>query len=118
MRISGNAASADRAPSRAQPAGAVLSVPTANVPAMQQLTDTETAVLDFEDHWWKFAGAKESAIHDTFAWSPTRHYQVLNELLDRPEALAYAPMLVRRLLRLRDQRLATRSPGRVFTQQS
>ena len=25
-----------------------LSVPTANVPAMEQLTDTETAVLDFE----------------------------------------------------------------------
>lgn len=76
---------------------------------MQQLTDTEIAVLDFEDHWWKYAGAKESAIHDAFGWSPTRHYQVLNELLERPEALAYAPMLVRRLLRIRDSRLTART---------
>jgi len=89
-----------------------VSVATASVPAMQ-LTDTENAVLDFERHWWKYAGAKESAIHDAFGWSPTRHYQVVNRLLDRPEALAYDPMLVRRLLRLRDRRQATRSTRRL-----
>lgn len=87
-------------------------MPPANVPAMQQLTDTETAVLDFERSWWKFAGAKESAIHDAFGWSPTRHYQVVNTLIDRPEALAYDPMLVRRLLRLRAQRAANRAAQR------
>lgn len=76
---------------------------------MSALTDTEVAVLDFERSWWKFAGAKESAIHDTFGWSPTRHYQVVNDLIDRPEALAYEPMLVRRLLRLRDSRMSART---------
>ena len=76
------------------------------------LTDTETAVLDFERHWWKYAGAKESAIHETFGWSPTRHYQVLNELLGRPEALEHDPLTVRRLQRLRQQRQATRSTRR------
>lgn len=83
-----------------------------------QLTDTETKVLDFERSWWKFAGAKEQAIHDAFAWSPTRHYQVVNALIDQPAALAYDPMLVRRLLRLRASRQATRHGGRVFTQSS
>lgn len=87
-------------------------MPTSNVPVMQ-LTDTETQVLDFERSWWKFAGAKETAIHDAFGWSPTRHYQVVNELLGRPEALAYDPMLVRRLLRLREQRQANRGARRL-----
>lgn len=77
------------------------------------LTDTEVAVLDFERSWWKFAGAKESAIHEAFGWSPTRHYQVVNDLLDRPEALAYDPMLVRRLVRLRDRRQALRGARRM-----
>jgi hypothetical protein len=34
----------------------------------------------------------------------TRHYQRLNVLIDRPEALAHDPLLVRRLLRLREER--------------
>jgi hypothetical protein len=70
--------------------------------------DTETAVLGFERSWWKLAGAKESAIHDTYGWSPTRHYLILNTADRRPEALAYDPMLVRRLQRLRD---SDRRPG-------
>lgn len=72
------------------------------------LTVRDTMLLDFERSWWKFAGAKESAIHETFGWSPTRHYQALNALIDRPEALAHDPLTVRRLLRLRDQRQAVR----------
>ena len=28
------------------------------------LTDLETRILDFERNWWRFAGAKESAIKD------------------------------------------------------
>lgn len=76
------------------------------------LTDTETAVLDFERSWWKFAGAKETAILEAFDWTPTRYYQVVNDLLGRPEAMAYDPMLVRRLQRLRDQRQANRAARR------
>jgi hypothetical protein len=40
--------------------------------------------------------------------SPTRYHQVLVRALDLPEALAYDPMLVRRLRRLRDARRAAR----------
>lgn len=77
----------------------------------RQLTDTERDVLDFERSWWKYAGAKETAIRDRFAMSSTRYYQVLNALIDRPEALAYDPMGVRRLQRLRDARRRQRTAG-------
>lgn len=46
-----------------------------------------------------------------FGCLAVRHYQRVNALLDRPEALAYDPHLVRRLQRLRAARtqLRTRS---------
>ena len=44
--------------------------------------------------WWKYAGAKDQAIRDKFAMSATRYYQVLNALIDKPEALAQDPLLV------------------------
>lgn len=80
---------------------------------MQHLTDDETAILDFERHWWKYPGAKEQAIRDTFGHSSTRHYQLLNALIDRPEALAHDALLVRRLRRLRDARARQRSARRL-----
>jgi hypothetical protein len=36
--------------------------------------------------------------------SATRYYQVLNDLLENPEALAHDPILVKRLKRLRTYR--------------
>lgn len=57
-------------------------------------------ILDFEaGGTWTYAGLKEQAIRERFDMSATRYYQVLNGLLDDPAALAYAPLLVRRLLR-------------------
>lgn len=75
---------------------------------MTALTDTEKAILDLERLRWKFAGAKESAIHERLGWSPTRYYKRLNALLDDPAALAEDPMTVRRLLKLRERRRAAR----------
>jgi hypothetical protein len=51
-----------------------------------RLTDVEMAVLEFETQQWMYPGAKEQAIRETFDWSATRYFQVLNALLDRPEA--------------------------------
>src|SRR6478672_832572 len=62
-----------------------------------------------EQVWWRRAGAKETAIRDLFGLPPTRYYQVLNALVDRPEALAADPLLVRRLRRLRSARQQKRS---------
>ena len=73
------------------------------------LSRREHEMLTFERHWWRHAGAKETAIRDRFGVPPTRYYQVLNALVDRPAALAADPLLVRRLRRLRAARQRTRS---------
>ena len=70
-------------------------------------------ILAFERQWWKYAGAKEEAIKQLFGLSSTRYYQVLNALVDRPEALAADPMLVKRLRRLRASRQRQRSARRL-----
>lgn len=59
-------------------------------------------LLDFEAGWTSHGGAKARAIRAEFGWSTTRYYQVLDAALETPEALHHDPMLVRRLLRLRD----------------
>jgi len=73
------------------------------------LSRREHEMLTFERQWWRSAGAKETAIRDTFGVTPTRYYQVLNALVDRPAALAADPLLVRRLRRLRSARRRGRS---------
>ena len=78
-----------------------------------ELTAREREVLAFERQWWKYAGAKEQAVRDKFGMSSTRYYQVLNALIDRPEALAFDPLLVRRLRRLRAARQRARSARRL-----
>lgn len=81
---------------------------------MTDLTDTETRMLSFEQgRWWKYAGAKESAILVEFGMSATLYYRRLNALIDRPEALAHDPLTVRRLRRLRSQRQHQRSARRL-----
>jgi len=45
--------------------------------------------------------------------SATRYYQVLNALVDKPEALAADPLLVKRLRRLRQSRQRTRAARRL-----
>ncbi|MBJ8339629.1 MULTISPECIES: DUF3263 domain-containing protein [Antrihabitans] len=77
------------------------------------LTRREHDILSFERQWWKYAGAKEEAIKELFDMSATRYYQVLNTLVDRPEALAADPMLVKRLRRLRASRQKARAARRL-----
>ena len=76
------------------------------------LTERDRAILDFERTWWTQPGPKELAIKERFELSPTRYYQVLNELLDSPEAMEYDPLVVRRLRRFRDRRRRARFEGR------
>lgn len=73
------------------------------------LTELERDVLDLAGRRNRYAGAREAAIREELRLSPTRYAQVVNGLLDRPEALAYAPTTVKRLRRLRDGRRAARS---------
>jgi hypothetical protein len=89
---------------------AVRAVPAASSGV---LSERDMRVLEFERQWWKFAGAKEQAIREQFDMSATRYYQVLNALIDQPEALAFDPMLVKRLQRMRASRARARSARRL-----
>lgn len=85
-------------------------------PSSGRLTEQERAILAFERQWWKYAGAKEQAVRDLFAMTATRYYQVLNALIDRPEALDADPMLVKRLRRQRSSRQRARSARRLASE--
>ena len=80
----------------------VLDVAAAEEPP--ELDERGRRILEFERQWWRRAGSKEQAIHDTFNLSATRYYQLLNALLDDPLALAHEPVVVQRLRRLRASR--------------
>ena len=66
-----------------------------------ELSQRDIDILDFERSWWKHAGAKDRAIKERFDMSATRYYQLLNELLENPAAMAHDPILIKRLKRLR-----------------
>jgi len=82
-------------------------VPVASVAA--DLSERDAAILDFEASWWSASGVKEAEIRERFGLSAPRYYQILNQLLDDPAALAHAPLLVKRLRRLRARRQEGRS---------
>ena len=80
------------------------------------LTARDKAILDFERSWWTEPGPKDTAIRERFELSGTRYYQLLTELLDDAEAMAYDPLLVRRLRRVRERRRRARVEGRPMSQ--
>jgi hypothetical protein len=88
--------------------------PVAQQPA-DGLSQRGREILAFERRWWRYAGIKEQAVRELFDMSATRYYQVLNALLDSPEAMAADPMLVKRLRRLRSSRQRARAAKRLGT---
>jgi hypothetical protein len=77
--------------------------------AAVELTERDKAILDFERSWWTEPGPKEAIIVERFELSATRYYQILNELLESPEAYDHDPLVVRRLQRQRDRRRRARA---------
>ena len=77
---------------------------------MSALSERDMRLLAFERGTWRTAGAKEQAIVEVLGMSATRYYQLLNELIDRPEALQFDPVLVKRLRAQRSRRQRIRSP--------
>ena len=82
---------------------------------MAELNPREREILTFEREWWKYAGAKETALREHLAMTAEAYYRSLNAIIDLPGALAHDPLLVRRLRRQRmsrqSQRRATRLNG-------
>jgi hypothetical protein len=79
-----------------------------------ELTPEDRAVLEFECSWWTEPGLKTERIRRELGISSSRYYKRLAELIDTDEALAFDPMLVRRLRkrRLVDDRVGSPATGR------
>jgi hypothetical protein len=86
---------------------------SASASARPELDERARAILDFEREAWRLQIPKERAIRERFGISATRYSQLLHRIVDRPEALAYDPMLVRRLRRLRELRRKRRTAQRL-----
>jgi len=76
------------------------------------LTPLEERMLAFERSWWSRDADRETAIRDEFGLSPADFHRQLGELIGRPAALDFDPLLVRRLRRLRTSRQRARSERR------
>jgi len=76
------------------------------------LSERERTLLDLETGWWRHAVDKETAIAETLSCPAGEYYAELNRLIDRPDAEAAYPLVVRRLRRLRTRRRSARSARR------
>jgi hypothetical protein len=72
------------------------------------LSEEDLRVLALERQWWQRQGAKDAVIKDLFGWSATEYHRRLNALIDRPEALAHDPVVVKRLRDRRERGSARR----------
>jgi hypothetical protein len=63
------------------------------------LSELERRVLDFERSWWREAGTKKDAIAAGLGVSSSAYYAMLADLVTRDDALAYDPLVIRRLRR-------------------
>jgi hypothetical protein len=88
-------------------------VTTEQAEGIAALDERDRELLDFEREAWKLRMSKERAIRERFGFSAARYHQLLNRAIDRPAALSYDPMLVRRLRRIRDARRRKRVAGRL-----
>ncbi len=79
------------------------------------LSDRDRDLLDFESRWVRHGAAKEEAVRAELALTPARYYQLLGRLIDDADALAYDPMLVHRLRRVRESRERASSAGALRT---
>ena len=77
-----------------------------------QLTARDRHIIDFEREWCLVSGRKMSEVRVRFGMSTSSYYRALRRLLERPEALSYDPLTVKRLRRRREQARRDRIKGR------
>ena len=99
-------AGASKYPIVSHPANNVAAMVTDTDNATDRLSERDRRVLDFEGSWWLYPQPKDQAIPEYLGMSATRYYQALRRLMDDDTALAYAPLTVRRLQRMRRDRTA------------
>ncbi|MDG2113185.1 MAG: DUF3263 domain-containing protein [Actinomycetota bacterium] len=81
------------------------------------LTARERALLEFEQSWWLSDAPKEHAVREQFQLTETEYDELLDRLIESEAALSEQPLLVRRLLRLRDRRRRTHLDRRTTDQE-
>jgi hypothetical protein len=77
-----------------------------------ELNAEDRALLDFERAWWQLPGRKNDLIREHLGMSASSYYRALHALTQRPEAAAYDPLTVRRLIRRRQDARRGRIEGR------
>jgi hypothetical protein len=73
----------------------------------------DRAVLELERLRFHSSAGKEAEILSRFSMTAVSYYVRLNWILNQPEARAYDPQLVDRLVRLREKRRLVRTRGTV-----
>ncbi|MEU6224645.1 DUF3263 domain-containing protein [Streptomyces sp. NPDC047042] len=73
-----------------------------------ELERREREILALERRGFAGPGAKERAIREELGLVPVRYYQLLNALIDDERALAWDPVTVNRLRRVREGRRGER----------
>ena len=84
------------------------------------LSDRANQLLDLEEQHPRMTGRKLYLVH-SMSGNAARHFQELNRVIDDPDALRERPMLVKRLQRARERRIADRalrSHGSTLTQRN
>ena len=76
-----------------------------------ELAERERAILDLERTWWLDGEVKGTVIRRRLSLSPSRYYRLLQAVLENPAAMAYDPLVVRRLRRERLARRRSRLEG-------
>lgn len=66
------------------------------------MNDLGQQILKLEKDYPKYDGRKDDQIRERFDMSATSYFQILNTLIDDPEAAWTEPVLVNRLRRLRE----------------
>lgn len=66
------------------------------------MDDLGRRILKLEKDYPKYDGRKDDQIRERFGMSATSYFQILNTLIDDPEAAWTEPVLVNRLRRLRE----------------
>lgn len=64
------------------------------------LSAEDRAILDFERGWWTEPGPKDWAIEFGLGVTAAVYYERLLALVDRPEALGYDPLTIKRVRRM------------------
>jgi len=103
-------------PHEPTPSGAPLEpvVEPLAAPAVEpaaELSERQQAMLEFERTWWTINDSREQQVRARFSCSTEDYYHELNQLLDHPGALAFDPLVVRRLRRQRERRRRARIDG-------